>query len=227
VVSALLFNLKNVDLAYDDLIILRQVNLQIEAKEKIVLVGPSGAGKTTLLKRLYQLRPHQSSFIQQHFALVKELSVIDNIYLNRLDHFLRFFHLINVIKPQRRKIKQILPILKTIGLEEKMSTKVGRLSKDQQQRVAVGRAIYQDHSIILADEPIAAMASSIGETIVKDLLDSEKTVIMALHSVELTLRYAQRIVGLGAGRIRFDLPRKKVTPDHITDLYLNDNSSET
>ena len=218
--SALLFNLKNVDIAYKNLIVLRQVNLQIDAGEKIVLVGPSDAGKTTLLKKLYQLRPQECGFIQQHFDLVKQLSVIDNIHLKRLDHFPIFFHLINIIQPQRRKIKRILPILKTIGMEEKMSAKAGHLSNEQQQRVAVGRAIYQDHPILLADEPVAAMASSQAEVILRALIDTENTIIMALHSVELTLKYAQRIVGLNSGCIRFDLPKEQVTPDHITDLYL-------
>lgn len=219
--SALLFNLKNVDLTCDDLIVLRQVNLQIEAKEKVVLVGPSGAGKTTLLQKLYQLRPHECSFIQQHFALVKQLSVIDNIHLKRLDHFTILFYFINFIKLQKRKVKTVLPILKTIGMEEKMLVKVGRLSEEQQQRVAVGRAIYQAAPILLADEPVATMDPFQADIILSALTNTENTIIMALHSVELTLKYAQRIVGLCAGRIRFDLPKKQVTPDHITDLYLS------
>jgi phosphonate transport system ATP-binding protein len=227
VVSALLFNLKNMDLAYKDLIVLRQVNLQIEKGEKIVLAGPSGAGKTTLLKKLYQLRPQECGFIQQHFAIVKQLSVIDNIHLKRLDHSPIFLRLINFIKFQKRKVKKILPILQTIGLEEKMSAKAGELSDEQQQRLSVGRAIYQNHPILLADEPVAAMASSQAEVILRALINTENTIIMALHSVELTLKYAQRIVGLSAGQIRFDLPKEQVTSDHITDLYLNDNSSET
>ena len=225
--SALLFNLKNADLAYDDLMVLREVNFKIEAKEKIVLVGPSGAGKTTLLNKLYQLRPHECSFIQQHFTLIKQLSVIANIHLKRLDYFPIFFHLINFIEARRRKFNRMLPILKIIGMQEKMSAKVGYLSNEQQQRVAVGRALYQDQPILLADEPVAAMAFSQADIMLSALFNRENTIIMALHSVELTLKYAQRIVGLNAGRIRFDLPRRKVTPDHITDLYLNDNSSET
>jgi phosphonate transport system ATP-binding protein len=114
-----------------------------------------------------------------------------------------------------------MTILKKIGMEEKMFVKVGRLSDDQQQQVAVCRALYQDKPILLADEPVAAMNSSQAEATLDILIDTAKTVVMALHSVELTLKYARRIVGLCSGRIRFDLPVNQVTPDDITDLYLS------
>jgi phosphonate transport system ATP-binding protein len=218
--GTLLFNLENVDVANNDLVVLHQVNLQIESGEKVALVGPSGTGKTSLLHTLYQLRPRECAFIQQHFALVPQLSVVHNIHLKSMDYlsiFLRFFKL---VIPQKKRKKKIMTVLKKIGMEEKMFEEVGRLSEDQQQRVAVGRAIYQGKPILLADEPVASMDFSLADAILNILIGTEKTVVMALHSVELTLKYARRIVGLSAGRICFDLPVDQVTPDYITDLYL-------
>ena len=216
----LLFNLENVNVTYNDLIILRQVNLQIESGEKVALVGPSGTGKTSLLHKLYQLRPRECAFIQQHFALAPQLSVIHNIHLKSMDHLPIFFNLINLFMPQKKN-KKMMTILKKIGMEEKIFVKVGRLSDNQQQRVAVGRAIYQGKPILLADEPVASMDLSQADSVLNIFIDTEKTVVMALHSVELTLKYARRIVGLCAGRICFDLPVDKVTPGYITDLYLS------
>ena len=217
----ILFDLENVNVAYKDLLALHQINLQVTPGEKIALVGPSGAGKTTLLHKLYQLRPHECAFIHQHYALVEQLSAFHNVYMGRLDQHSTLFNLLNLIKPQKMMVKEILPILRSMGMEEKMFIKVGQLSGGQQQRIAVGRAIYKGSRILLADEPISSVDPQRADTILKKIVDTDKTVVMALHSVELTLNYARRIVGLCGGTIRFDLPTDQVTPDHITDLYIS------
>lgn len=217
----LLFNLENVDVTYRDLIVLRQVNLQITQGEKIVIVGPCGAGKTTLLNRLYQLRPSDCAFIHQHFDLAPRISAFHNIYAGREERYSTFYNLLNRIKPQKKVVEEIRSILKTVGMEESLFEKTGRLSDSRQQRVAVGRALYRGSRILLADEPIAALNFLQANAILDLFAETEGTVVMTLHSVELTLKYAHRIVGLCAGRIRFDLPVDQVTPDHITDLYLS------
>ncbi len=219
--STVLFNLENVDVVYQDLIALHQVNLKIRSGEKIALVGPSGAGKTTLLHQLFQLRPLECSLIQQHFAHVPQLSVFHNIYMEPLDHYSSPCALQNLVMPRKNLIKKIRPILKAIGMEKKLFTKVEELSGDQQQRVAVGRAIFRDRDILLADEPVAAMEPLERDEILKLIVNTGHTVVMALHPVEFTLKYAQRVVGLYAGEIKFDLPASQVTSDHIIDLYLS------
>ncbi len=218
--NPVLFNLENVDVTYQNRIVLHQVNLEIRSGEKIALVGPSGAGKTTLLHKLFQLRPQECSFVHQHFALVPQLSVFHNIYMERLDYCAIIHKLLSIIKPQKKRIEKIRPILKAVGMEEKLFTKVEELSDDQQQRVAVGRAIFRGKGILLADEPVAAMDPLEGNAILKRIVNTRHTVILALHSVEFTLKYAQRVVGLCGGKIKFDLPADQVTSDHITDLYL-------
>ncbi len=214
-----LFDLQGVDLAYSNVIALREISLQIGAGEKVALIGPSGAGKTTLLSKLYQLQAEKTAFIHQQFALVPQLSVFHNIYIGQLDRQPWLGNLRNLLKPEASKLEEIMQILKQLGLEDKVRTRVGELSGGQQQRVAVGRAIYRGSEILLADEPVASLDIHQGEAIVKLIMATDKTVITSLHSVDFALRFAERIIGLRAGRIHFDLPKAAVTGEKLKELY--------
>jgi phosphonate transport system ATP-binding protein len=105
-------------------------------------------------------------------------------------------------------------------MREKLSERVGALSGGQQQRVAVGRAMYRGGKVILADEPVSSIDPLQGDAVLNLIANMGKTVIMALHSVIFARRFAHRIIGLCAGRIRFDLPVDQLTQDAIDDLYL-------
>lgn len=217
--SALLFDLQKVDVACEKRIVLRQVNLQIAAGEKIALVGPSGAGKTTLLNKLYQLRPSECAIIHQHYPLPPHLTVFQNICMQRPQHKSAILNLINRTIPSKKCIEEIRCILKAMEMEGSLFERTGQLTDSQQQAVAVGCAVYHSGTVLLADEPTAAAKPHRVDAVLKLITKTDKTVVMALHSVELPLKYAGRIVGLGNGRIHFDLPVGLVTPDHIADLY--------
>lgn len=215
----LVFNLDGVDLAYGRFVALHDVHLLVRSGEKVALVGPSGAGKTTLLNRLYQLQADQTAFIHQHYALVPQLSVFHNIYAGRLDRHGFLANALNLIKPRPARLREIFPILDLLAMRDKAFVRVGELSGGQQQRVAVGRAMYRGGHIVLADEPVSSLDVHQAEAIVQLVMDTDKTVLASLHSVDLALRYADRIIGICAGRIRFDLPATEVNRDQLTDLY--------
>ena len=216
-----LFNLAAESVAYENTVVLKNITLQIDRGEKVALVGPSGDGKTTLLRRLYNSVADRSAYVDQHYALVHQLSAFHNIYTGRLDRYSTFHNLLNLIKPQKQELQEITPILGELGMEEKIFEKVGAMSGGQQQRVAVARAIYRGEDILLADEPISSVDPHQAGTVMEIIIENTETVVVSLHAVEFALKFARRIVGLSDGEIEFDLPTGKVTQTMLTELYRN------
>jgi phosphonate transport system ATP-binding protein len=215
-----LFELQHVNVSYGANPALLDISLRIQEGETVALIGPSGAGKSTLLNKFYEMRPDDCAFVHQQYALVPQLSVFHNIYIGRLDRRPTWYNLLNLIRPRRQVVDEVAPILQTLGLSEKLSARVGALSGGQQQRVAVGRAMYRGGKVLLADEPVSSIDPLQGEAVLDLIVNTGKTVIMALHSVPFARRFAERIIGLCAGRIRFDLPPSQLTQEDIDELYL-------
>jgi phosphonate transport system ATP-binding protein len=221
-----MLHLSGESVAYENQIALKNITLDIERGEKVALIGPSGAGKTTLLRTLYARVANQSAFVHQHYALVPQLSVFHNAYIGRLDRHSIWYNVLNLLKPQRYTLKEVLPVLQALGLEDKTFEKAGALSGGQQQRVAVARAMYRGESILLADEPVSSIDPHQADA-VRELIMQTETVIMSLHAVDVALKFAERIIGLREGQLRFDLPAAQVTPTLLRDLYQNDIAAYT
>lgn len=217
--SAPLLTLKDEDIAYSGIVALKKVTLSISEGEKVALIGQSGAGKTTLLRRLYQLIPDQCAFIHQHYSLVPQLSTFHNIYMGRLDIHSALHNLSNLIKPHKRHVDEITPIAKKLGLEDKLFVRIGELSGGQQQRVGIGRALYRGGAIFMADEPVSSLDVIQGEEIMALITKAGKTVISSLHSLDLSTKFFDRIIGLRNEAILFDLPAQDVSPSKLSELY--------
>ena len=214
-----MFDLENVSVAYGNTKVLDRISLKILNGEKVALIGPSGAGKSTLLRRLYEMHHKKSAFIHQDFALVPQLSAFHNVYTGRLDRHSLWYNLMNLVRPQRSETERMSPVFKSLGIEEKMFSRVSALSGGQQQRVAVARAIYRGSEILLGDEPVSSVDPHHADAALNLLLKSAPTVILSLHSVHLALEYFDRIVGLQNGKILFDLPGNEVDNKLLSELY--------
>lgn len=221
----LLFNLQDASVAYENNVALHHITLKITRGEKVALIGPSGAGKTTLLRTLYDSVAEQSAFVHQHYALVSPLSTFHNVYMGRLDRHSAFYNALNLIKPQKKILAEIRPILHALGMADKMFNKTGALSGGQQQRVAIARAMYRGESILLADEPVSSVDPHQADAVMELIIKNSETVIMSLHAVAFALKFADRIVGLREGRMQFDLPANNVTQTMLSSLYQNGPSS--
>ncbi|MCZ6680921.1 MAG: ATP-binding cassette domain-containing protein [Candidatus Poribacteria bacterium] len=221
--GAALFRLEGESVAYQKTVALKNITLQIGRGEKVALIGPSGAGKTTLLRALYERVADRAAFVHQHYALVPQLSAFHNVYIGRLDRHSTAHNLLNLIKPQKRIVEEILPILQALRMEEKIFEKVGALSGGQQQRVAVARAMYRGEGILLADEPISSVDPHQAGTVMELIMQNAETVIVSLHAVEFALKFAKRIIGLSNGEVQFDLPAEKVTLTMLKELYQNES----
>lgn len=201
---------------------LDEVNLSIEKGDFIALMGPSGSGKTTLMniiglldrpthgvykldgKDVSRLRPNRRAkvrrdhigFIFQSFNLLSRLTIIENTSLPLA---------YRGIRPIRR-LKAASKTLEQVGLSEREYYYPHQLSGGQLQRAAIARAIINNPTIIIADEPTGNLDSTSARVVMELLSDLHKlghTIIMVTHNPSLT-RYANRILYMIDGGIVYD-----------------------
>lgn len=199
--------------------VLGPLSLNIEPGERIALVGKSGAGKSTLIRMLYQQANNRASLIPQDLGLVHALPVFHNVYMARLDQHPNWYNIVTLMRPFKRERADIQPLLNQLGISEKIWATVGGLSGGQRQRVAIARAIYRDATMLLADEPVSALDGPMAHVVMSLLNESYETTVIALHDVELALRYCQRIVGIQDGQIVLDEASSRLSETDILPLY--------
>ena len=149
----------------------------------------------------------------QNYAVFPHMNVFDNVA----------FGLRNRKLPKdeiERKVNSILKVVKIDHLKDRMPA---NLSGGQQQRVALARTLAQNPKIILADEPVAALDPVTAKQVMSDFkkINQEMniTILINIHHVELALAYADRIIGIRAGKIVYDGPSADVTEDVLNMIY--------
>jgi len=226
---------------YGDLAALVDVSLQVAAGEMLVILGPSGAGKSTLLRcinrlvaptggevrvageaeptsraGLRRLRSQVGMIFQDH-NLVPRLSVLKNVLAGRLSRMPLWLSLLQLFRAE--DIRIALDCLRRVELEERAWSRADRLSGGQQQRVGIARALAQQPGAILADEPVASLDPNSARLVLGDLKRASRelgiAVLCNLHQVGYALEFADRIVGIHAGRVVFE-----GTPDALDDRAL-------
>ncbi|WP_166260182.1 ATP-binding cassette domain-containing protein [Marinobacter salicampi] len=211
--------LKDTSAAFKGKRVLGPLSLSVGKGEKIALVGGSGAGKSTLIRLLYQHAQGRVALVPQDLGLVQSLSVFHNIFMGRLNEHPTWYNLATLVKPFQRERNDIGPWLEKLGMTEKQWTAVASLSGGQRQRVAVARALYSHAPVLLADEPVSALDGPLAHTVMGLLTDSFETSVIALHDVQLALKYCNRIVGIAEGQIALDEARERLTETDILQLY--------
>ncbi len=215
----MLLRLDNQDLGYGRGLVLRGVSIAIQKGDRIALVGESGAGKSTLLSAIQERLHKQAALVPQNPGLVGSLSVFHNIYMGRLHRHPTWYNLLNLAWPRRREIAAVQPWVERLGLEEKLFERAGELSGGQQQRVGVCRALHQGGALVLGDEPVSAVDSHQARTVLDALHEHFETVVLAMHDVELALRFASRIIGLKDGGIAIDRASTGLSVSDLDFLY--------
>ena len=241
-----IFALKQVSHTFGTFPALSDITLQILPGERVALVGSSGAGKSTLIRllngtllptsgevwvlgnNLSNLGPtalrqtqRQIGTIYQQFHLVESLRVIHNVNAGHLGRWSFFRALASLLWPL--EVERAATALAQVGIPEKLYDRTDQLSGGQQQRVAIARVLVQQPQAILADEPIASLDPERSREIMDLLRDlsrnSGKTLVTSLHHIDFAQSYYDRIVGLRAGQLLFDVPVAQVTPEMIQALY--------
>jgi len=209
-----------------ELRVLKALNLEITNGEFVAVMGPSGAGKSTLLYQLSlldeptsgeiyldggktthlnqaektSLRLHKMGYVFQDYALLPDLTAIDNVALPLLMQGMS-----KSVATDKAKIA-----LTRVELVDKINNLPSQLSGGQQQRVSIARAIVHNPYIIFADEPTANLDSRNGQLVMEAFLDLNKdgqTIVMVTHEEEYA-RYARRIIHLKDGEILSDTRKK-------------------
>jgi ABC-type sugar transport system ATPase subunit len=220
---------------------LRDVNLTLGEGEVLGLIGDNGAGKSTLIKILCGFhQPDRGRIfvygeettlrsvdhartigidtVYQDLALVNELSVYHNMFLNR--EKVRWPLLNN--RAMRRLAKQHLDDM-GVNIPD-VTAEVATLSGGQRQAIAVARSVYSEARILLLDEPLAAMGAKEGSLIL-DLIDDLKTrgnvsIIIIAHNYAQVLQVCDRVNVLQHGEITLDKPTSQTSVQELTDLVV-------
>jgi phosphonate transport system ATP-binding protein len=225
---------------------LKNVDLTIEDGEFIVVVGLSGAGKSTLLRAMNGLVPATSGSITvdgmevvhakrkhlrevrkhigmifQTFNLAERTTVLNNVLMGRLAHVPSWRSTLGWWPAADKELA--FQALERVGIVEKAYVRASDLSGGQQQRVGIARALAQDPSVVLADEPVAALDPVTSHQVMRDLQRINRelgiTTLINLHFLDLARTYGQRLVGLRNGELVFDGDISDVTDETFRDIY--------
>ena len=206
---------------YNGTSVLRELNLTIKNGERIALVGESGSGKTTLLNLIHARLGNVASLVPQELGLVQALTVFHNVYMGRLHERSVWRNLRNLLLPLMADIGLVVPILKTLRLEDKIHSSVGELSGCQQQRTAVGRALFHTGEILIADEPVSAVDEHQAREILNSITSNKPTVVLAMHDRELAIEFSDRLIGIRDGLLVLDEDTNGMKPSDLDHLYRN------
>jgi len=198
------------------------VDIEIHRGEYVAIMGPSGSGKSTLMnligcldtptKGLYYLngklasdmeddelariRNKEIGFVFQTFNLLARASALHNVELP----------LIYAGIPSQTRIEKAKAALRAVDLEPRMHHKPNELSGGQRQRVAVARALVNNPSILLADEPTGALDSVTGNEIMglfERLYQQGNTIVLVTHELDIAMR-AHRVIHIRDGKVEKD-----------------------
>ncbi|RHW48541.1 peptide ABC transporter ATP-binding protein [Bombilactobacillus bombi] len=199
--------------------VLKNVNLDVQANEVVVIIGPSGSGKSTFLRTLNRLEEPTSGsiiidgvdiatpnsninqvrenvgMVFQHFNLFNNLSVAQNIMLAPQE--------LKKLNAQEAS-EEAHRLLKTVGLEEKFDATVQSLSGGQQQRVAIARALAMHPDLMLFDEPTSALdPEMVGDVlqVMKKLAQQGMTMVVVTHEMGFAKEVADRVLFFDDGQI--------------------------
>jgi ABC-type sugar transport system ATPase subunit len=222
---------------------LQDVNMHLRKGEVLGLIGDNGAGKSTLIKiicgyhrqdagqifvngteTLLRSVDHARSIgidtVYQDLALVNELSVYHNMFLNR-EH-VRWPFLNNRL--MRRLAKEHLDDM-GVNIPD-VNVEVAKLSGGQRQAIAVARSVYSDAKILLLDEPLAAMGAKEGALILDLIRDLKArgsvSIIIIAHNYAQVLDVCDRINVLQHGEITFDKPTADTSVQELTDVVVSE-----
>jgi len=226
--------------------VLSDIDLEIAARGITAIIGPSGTGKSTLIRCINRLVEPTSGAIEfeghdltrlsrralrqarrrigmvfQEYNLVERLTVMENLLSGRLGY-------VSAWKAWRRKfppsdVARAFELLDIVGLAGFANQRADSLSGGQRQRVGIARAVMQEPSVLLADEPTSSLDPKTSVEIMQLLTDIARArtipVIINMHDVELARRFADRIVGMAGGKIVFDGPPSRLSDDTLKTIY--------
>ena len=207
---------------FGDLHVLKDINLTVEAGEKLVVIGPSGSGKSTLIRCIdwleepttgevlidgqnhLEMARKYSSMVFQQFNLYPNMTVLGNLTLAPIKL---------QKKSKEEATKTAMAALERVGLAQKAGEYPQNLSGGQQQRVAIARAMCTKQPIILFDEPTSALDPEMIQEVLDvmiELAHENITMVCVTHEMNFAKQVADRVIFMDDGQIL-----EEGTPEHF------------
>ena len=228
---------------------LKDLSFSVEKGEFLVVIGLSGSGKSTLLRCINRLIEPTSGSIRldnveitklpasrmrrlrrgmgmifQHFNLVSRSTVLTNVLTGRLGYTPTWRSMIGLFSKADHELA--MKNLERVGLEEKAYVRADELSGGQQQRVGIARALMQQPSLLLVDEPVSALDPATSNSIMQYFEEVNRqdgvTVLTSLHFLSLARRYGTRIIALKDGELVFDGLPAEIDNVRFKEIYGED-----
>ncbi len=224
--------LKDVSFAYDNKLILENINLEVEEKDFIAVIGPNGGGKTTLLRLIMGfIKPVKGKIClfgqparktRRHVGYVPQHGIFDQsfpisaleVVLTGLLHSRSFFPRYSIEERNRA-----LEVMQTLEVNKLAEIPYGRLSGGQKQRILIARALVSKPRLLILDEPTASVDSRIERDVYELLqrLNQTITIIIVSHDLGFVSSYVKKVVCLNRQLAIHDV--KEISSQLITDLY--------
>ena len=217
--STSIINIENVNNWFGDFQVLKDINLEVHAKQKIVVCGPSGSGKSTLIRCINRLEEHQEGkiivdgtelsentknieqiraevgMVFQQFNLFPHLSILDNCTLAP----------IWVKKMPKKQAEELaMKQLEQVQIADQAYKFPGQLSGGQQQRSAIARALCMQPKIMLFDEPTSALDPEMIKEVLDAMVNLAKggmTMIVVTHEMGFAKEVADEVIFMDEGMI--------------------------
>ena len=230
--------MKNVNKWYGDFHVLRDVNLDVAAGERIVICGPSGSGKSTLIRCINRLEEHQEGqiivdgveltnnlkqieairrdvgMVFQHFNLFPHMTVLENLVLGPVWVLKR---------PKAEAVAMAMKYLERVRIPDQAQKYPGQLSGGQQQRVAIARSLCMPPKSRRFDEPTSAldpeMVKEVLDVMVELAEETGMTMLCVTHEMGFARQVANRVIFMDAGQII-----EENTPDLFFDHPQNERT---
>ncbi len=228
--------MEGVDFSYNGKEVLSDMSLRLGGGDLVGLVGPNGSGKSTLLKILDSIltpgrgrvllegRPMSDlkgkdiakriGYVPQSTVTLFPKTVFDTILMGRIPY--------GSWAPTRKDLTIVKDVLVDLGLETLSGRTLNSLSGGQKQKVMIGRSLAQESDILLLDEPTSSLDLA-NQIDVMDLIKGEtskgKLAVMAVHDLNLALRYCDRFVLLKAGRIVASGDSDRLSREVLEEVY--------
>ena len=221
--------------SYDKKPVLWDIDLHLPRGKFIGMLGPNGVGKSTLLKAIMSVIPTDSGYVRffnqpihevrQHISYVPQRQSVDWTFPALVEDIVmmgRYVHMGWWKRPRLRDRQVVAQSLQQVEMRPFAKRQIGALSVGQQQRVFLARAIAQEASILLLDEPLAGVDTTTSQLVLdllQQLVKQGKTVIMIHHSLETAKQYFDYVVLLNM-YVRGAGPAEEIlTPQLLQETY--------
>ncbi|MBW1740888.1 MAG: ABC transporter ATP-binding protein [Deltaproteobacteria bacterium] len=235
-----MIKVRNLSCGYGKKIVLKDISFEVKTGQFVGVIGPNGSGKTTIIRAISGLLPPQKGVVSLEGKTISGIgrkalavkvavvtqspeatppfSVEEFILLGRVPHWSRF-----QLLETKKDVKITEKVMELTGIRSLRGRKMRELSGGERQLAYLARALAQEPSLLLLDEPTAHL--DIGHQVqimrlLKRLNDKALTIIVVLHNLNLASLYCQRLVLLNKGRLRqVGHPKEVLTEEIINEVY--------